>query len=191
MDRWDYCVVLGFVLVVLAIAEGLLNKFLLNIGPDYSYLADAAFLVGAAFMVYAVATAPYAESQTGYVSRTTSMAGLSGKAKRKALAILKRIGRRPTKTPHDESPTKCISRIASKAGLSEKTKERALKILKRAEDTGISPGKDPESLAAAALYAACILEGEDKTQKDLAEAAGVTEVTIRNRFKGLRDAVGI
>ena len=88
-------------------------------------------------------------------------------------------------------PTKCVSRIASKAGLAEKTKRRALEILKRAKETRISAGKDPMGLAAAALYVACTLEGEDKTQKDVAEAAGVTEVTIRNRYKGLRSALGI
>ena len=88
-------------------------------------------------------------------------------------------------------PTKCVSRIASRAGLSEKTKRRALEILRRAEETRISAGKDPMGLAAASLYVACTLEGEDKTQKDVAEAAGVTEVTIRNRYKGLRSALGI
>ena len=41
-------------------------------------------------------------------------------------------------------------------------------------------------LAAAALYVACVMNGENKTQKDVAEAAGVTEVTIRNRYKGLK-----
>src|SRR5579883_681873 len=88
-------------------------------------------------------------------------------------------------------PTKCISRIASKAGLSEKTKRRALDILKRAEETRTSAGKDPMGLAAAALYVACVMENENKTQKDVAEAAGVTEVTIRNRYKGLKSALKI
>ncbi len=88
-------------------------------------------------------------------------------------------------------PTKCVSRIASKAGLSEKTKRRALIILKRAEATRTSAGKDPMGLAAAALYVACVLEGESKTQKDVAEAAGVTEVTIRNRYKGLKQALNL
>lgn len=88
-------------------------------------------------------------------------------------------------------PTKCISRIASKAGLTEKTKRRALGILKRAEETRTSAGKDPMGLAAAALYVACVLNGESKTQKDVAEAAGVTEVTIRNRYKGLKVALKI
>jgi transcription initiation factor TFIIB len=44
-------------------------------------------------------------------------------------------------------------------------------------------------LAAAALYIACVLEGENKTQKDVADAAAVTEVTIRNRYKGLKAAL--
>jgi len=41
-------------------------------------------------------------------------------------------------------------------------------------------------LAAAALYIACKQAGEKKTQKDIADAAGVTEVTVRNRFKNLK-----
>ncbi len=86
-------------------------------------------------------------------------------------------------------PLKCVSRIASKAGLSEKTKRVAIDILKRAEEAKISAGKDPMGLAAAALYVACVMHGENKTQKDVAEAAGVTEVTIRNRYKGLKTAL--
>ncbi|MGQ9469588.1 MAG: transcription initiation factor IIB [Nitrososphaerales archaeon] len=86
-------------------------------------------------------------------------------------------------------PVKCVSRIASKAKLLEKTKRRAIEILKKAEETKTSAGKDPMGLAAAALYVACVLEGENKTQKDIAEAAGVTEVTIRNRYKGLKSAL--
>ncbi len=88
-------------------------------------------------------------------------------------------------------PTKCISRIASKSGLSEKTKRKALDILRKAEETRTSAGKDPMGLAAAALYVACVILGENKTQKDVAEAAGVTEVTIRNRYKGLKVALGM
>src|SRR5918996_1670441 len=83
-------------------------------------------------------------------------------------------------------PVKCVARIASKAGLSERTKRKALEILKKAEEGKISAGKDPMGLAAAALYVACVMNGENKTQKDVAEAAGVTEVTIRNRYKGLK-----
>ncbi|HZW55700.1 MAG TPA: TFIIB-type zinc ribbon-containing protein [Nitrososphaerales archaeon] len=86
-------------------------------------------------------------------------------------------------------PIKCVSRIASKAGVTERTKRRAIDILRRAQDTRTSAGKDPMGLAASALYVACVMENESKTQKDIAEAAGVTEVTIRNRYKGLKEAL--
>ena len=44
---------------------------------------------------------------------------------------------------------------------------------------------------AAALYVACVTNGENKTQRDVAEAAGITEVTIRNRYKGLKVALDL
>jgi len=82
----------------------------------------------------------------------------------------------------------CIARIASKIGIQEITKRQAIKVLKLAQENEISAGKDPMGLAAAALYLACVKNGEDKTQRDIAEAANVTEVTIRNRYKGLKDS---
>ena len=83
-------------------------------------------------------------------------------------------------------PIKGISRIASLAKLSEKTKRKAIAILDNAKKLGIVAGKDPMGIAAAALYLACISNGESKSQKDISVASGVTEVTIRNRCVGLR-----
>ena len=83
-------------------------------------------------------------------------------------------------------PTQCVARIASKIGITEKTKRYASKVLKVAQEHEESAGKDPMGLAAAALYLACVKNNEDKTQRDIAEAANVTEVTIRNRYKGLK-----
>jgi transcription initiation factor TFIIB len=84
------------------------------------------------------------------------------------------------------NPIQCISRISSKLELSEKTKRHAIKVLQEAQDNKESAGKDPMGLAATALYIACLKHGGSITQRDLAEAAGVTEVTIRNRFKGFK-----
>ena len=83
-------------------------------------------------------------------------------------------------------PVNGIPRIASIAGLGEKTKRKAVEILKMAKKIGMVAGKDPTGLAAAALYLACITDGGSKTQKEISEASGVTEVTIRNRCAGLR-----
>ena len=82
----------------------------------------------------------------------------------------------------------CVARIASRIGIAEKTKRYAVKVLKQAQENEVSAGKDPMGLAAAALYLSCVKNGEDKTQRDIAEA-NVTEVTIRNRYKGLKDSL--
>ena len=79
----------------------------------------------------------------------------------------------------------CIARISSGLEISEKIKRYASKILKEVQERQESSGKDPMGLAAAALYSSCIQNGVSVTQRDLAEAAGVTEVTIRNRYKAL------
>ena len=80
----------------------------------------------------------------------------------------------------------CIARIASKAGLSEKTKRYAVKILKKAKQNEISAGKDPMGLAASALYISNTRMGMNCSQKIIAQAAGITEVTVRNRCQGLK-----
>lgn len=80
----------------------------------------------------------------------------------------------------------CVARIASRIGIAEKTKRHAVKILRHAQENKVSAGKDPMGLAAAALYLSCMINNEDKTQKDIADAANVTEVTVRNRYKGLK-----
>lgn len=80
----------------------------------------------------------------------------------------------------------CIARISSKLEITEKTKRYAVKVLQEAQERKESAGKDPMGLAASALYLACVKNGVSVTQRDIAEAAGVTEVTIRNRYKGLK-----
>ncbi len=78
-----------------------------------------------------------------------------------------------------------IPKIASRANIPQSIQLRALELLRKAEEERITAGKDPNGLAAAALYIACIQEDQKFTQKDIAYAAGVTEVTIRNRYKGM------
>jgi len=83
-------------------------------------------------------------------------------------------------------PINGVARIASIAGLGEKTKRKAIELLNKAKKIGMVAGKDPMGLAAAALYLCCIASGGTTTQKNISEASGVTEVTIRNRCTGLK-----
>jgi len=82
-------------------------------------------------------------------------------------------------------PLTYVSKIAEKNGVSGKTQGAAMAILRDARQKRFSAGKDPMGMAAASLYIACLQNNEKITQKDIAEAAGVTEVTVRNRYKAL------
>ena len=79
-----------------------------------------------------------------------------------------------------------ISKIAQRSDVPGYIQAEAVKILNEARSRHVSAGEDPMGLAAAALYIACKQSGEKKTQKEIADAAGVTEVTVRNRFKNLK-----
>jgi transcription initiation factor TFIIB len=83
-------------------------------------------------------------------------------------------------------PMKYIARVANNANLSEKTKHQALYIMNEIKEKEISVGKDPMALAATVLYVSCLKTGENKSQKDIAKTAGVTDVTLRNQFKDLK-----
>ena len=88
-------------------------------------------------------------------------------------------------------PLTYVSKIAEKTRISGKTQGAAITILAEARRKRFIAGKDPKGLAAAALYIACLQKNEKTTQKDMAEAAGVTEVTVRNRYKELKKQLNL
>jgi transcription initiation factor TFIIB len=87
--------------------------------------------------------------------------------------------------------TDFVTRISSTVGLSEKTKRGALDILLQAKEKGITDGKNPISLAAAALYLSSVIHEESATQKKIADASGISSVTIRNVGKLIRKSLGM
>jgi len=134
-----------------------------------------------------IAATLYAACRETGTPRTLNDVSGSINITRKNLAICYRmiVKELDLKMPVVDSVS-CISRIASQIGLSEKTKRHAMKLLKKAEERQIISGKDPMGMAASALYIASMETGENTTQKTIALAAGVTEVTIRNRCKNLK-----
>ncbi len=85
------------------------------------------------------------------------------------------------------SPIDYVPRFASELGLSGEVQSRAIDIIEKAMEKELTSGKGPTGVAAAALYIASVLVGERKTQRDVADITGVTEVTIRNRYKELTE----
>ncbi len=82
-------------------------------------------------------------------------------------------------------PAEYVPRIASRLGLPGYVQMEAMRILKLAEETGVSAGKNPIGMAAAAVYLASIFLDEKRTQKEVAESIDLTEVTVRNRYRDL------
>ena len=88
-------------------------------------------------------------------------------------------------------PTDYIYRFANLLHLKQETLELALQLLKQAQQKKLVAGRSATGIAAAILYIASELNKEKKTQKEIAEVAGVTEVTIRNRYRELVKELGL
>ncbi len=89
------------------------------------------------------------------------------------------------------NPRFYISRFVSALKLSGDTQARANEILDQALKKGLISGRGPMGVAAATVYIASVMTNERRTQKEVADIAGVTEVTIRNRYRELKKSLGL
>ncbi len=83
-------------------------------------------------------------------------------------------------------PRRYIVKVASNLNFDEKIRRKALELLEQVQNKNLAVGKDPISIAASILYIVNLSESKPRTQAEIAKAAGVTEVTVRNRSKELR-----
>ena len=90
-----------------------------------------------------------------------------------------------------DDPMKFVPGIASKLKIRRDTEQKAVHLLRKAREKQGLSGKDPRGIAAAALYMACLANDDKRIQKDIAKAAGTTEVTLRNRLKGLEKVLNV
>ena len=89
-------------------------------------------------------------------------------------------------------PMKCITMISNKVNVSEKSKHHAMNIMNDdITKSQISAGKNPLGLAASILYLSCLINNSSINQTVFAQAAGVTEVTIRNLCKNLKSKLNL
>ncbi|RLG37547.1 MAG: transcription initiation factor IIB [Candidatus Alkanophagales archaeon] len=139
-----------------------------------------------------VAAALYAACRQARVPRTLDEIAQYSRVDRKEIGrtyrfIARELGLRLMPT----SPADYVPRFCAALGLSGDVQRKAIEIIKKAEERELTSGRGPTGVAAAAIYVASILCGERRTQREVAEVAGVTEVTIRNRYKELAERLGI
>ncbi|HLC36545.1 MAG TPA: transcription initiation factor IIB [archaeon] len=139
-----------------------------------------------------VAAVLYTVCRTYNVPRTLNeMAEASGLTKKEIGRTYRFLVRELKLSIPLTNPIHYIPRFASELNLSGEVQEEGRKILEEAIGNGLISGRGPTGVAAAAVYIAGLLKGERRTQKEVANVAGVTEVTIRNRYRELKKRLKI
>ncbi|MEK6869792.1 MAG: hypothetical protein AABX74_06150, partial [Nanoarchaeota archaeon] len=145
-------------------------------------------LVRGRSMESVVAGALYAACRRHDVPRTLDeLSEASGIEKKEIGRTYRFVTRELGITILPSNPADYIARFASSLKLNAETQSNAIEILERAQKAELTSGRGPTGIAAAALYVAALLHNEKRTQREVADVAGVTEVTIRNRYKELLD----
>ena len=143
-------------------------------------------LVRGRSMESVVAGALYAACRRHEVPRTLDeMSEASGIEKKEIGRTYRFVTRELEISIKPSNPADYIARFASALKLSAETQSKSVEILEMARDIELTSGRGPTGIAAAALYVASLIHGEKRTQREVADVAGVTEVTIRNRYKEL------
>ncbi|MBT3298117.1 transcription initiation factor IIB [archaeon] len=143
-------------------------------------------LVRGRSMESVVAGALYAACRRHEVPRTLDEMGeASGIEKKEIGRTYRFITRELEISIRPSNPSDYIPRFASALKLSPETQSKSVEILEMARKVELTSGRGPTGIAAAALYVASLIHGEKRTQREVADVAGVTEVTIRNRYKEL------
>jgi transcription initiation factor TFIIB len=75
--------------------------------------------------------------------------------------------------------------LAQRCKIGEETRLQAEILMKYSKRTGFLAGKNPISIAASVLCIACVITSEYRSQRGTAQAAGITDDTLRNRIKVL------
>jgi transcription initiation factor TFIIB len=138
------------------------------------------------------AAALYAACRQCSVPRTLDEIGEVSRVSRKEIGRTYRfISRELSLKLMPTSPIDYVPRFCSGLNLKGEVQSRGVEILRQASEKELTSGRGPTGVAAAAIYIASILCGERRTQREVADVAGVTEVTIRNRYKELAEELDI
>jgi transcription initiation factor TFIIB len=157
----------------------------------YNHVLQRGFVRGRS-MESVIASCIYSACRSYNIPRTLDEIAAASDVERKEIGRTYRfIMRKMGVKAKPSSPKDYISRFGSILHLSPKTHSDALRILQKADTSELTSGRGPAGIAAAALYVSALLNDEKKTQREVADVAGITEVTIRNRYKELIDKLNL
>ncbi len=134
----------------------------------------------------------YASCRSAGIPRTLNeIASISGVSKKEIGRAYRIISNAlDLKIPLTD-PISYVPRYIAALKLSGEAQEKSVQLLKQAVKKGLISGRSPTGVSAAAVYIAGAMAGERRTQKEVADVAGVTEVTIRNRYRELKEQLNL
>ena len=136
-----------------------------------------------------VAAAIYAACRESKVPRSlTNVSEASGRSVKDISRTYRLLVRSLKLRMPIDTPMKFVPRIAGSLNIDVETERKTLESLRIAGERKLLIGKDPRSMATAALYMACKSNKRKMTQKKLADAAGISTVSLRNRLRELEAA---
>lgn len=87
--------------------------------------------------------------------------------------------------------TNLMPEAGKELSLSKETQDKAIEIINRAIEKGITEGKNPNSILAAAIFLAANETGEWRSQVEVSQALGISKSALYKRYKELIDGLEI
>ncbi len=115
----------------------------------------------------------------------TEFAGQNGLKADEVGRCYRRIVEQALITPPAPNGTRYVDKVARMAGVAEESRKLSQEVERGAIEAGFENG-NPMVVAAASVYLACLMSGENRTQADIAAAAGVGVISLRECAKKIR-----
>jgi transcription initiation factor TFIIB len=129
----------------------------------------------------------YATCRTAAISRTlTEVVAVARATEDELTAAYDALNRELGLPTGPIDPAEYLPRFASRLDLPQAVERDARALVETAAERGLVAGRDPAGVAGACLYLAAREADRDLTQREAADVAGVTPVTIRGTYQELR-----
>lgn len=122
-----------------------------------------------------------ATREAGSPRTLEEIAEVTGASKKRIGNAYRYIGRNTDVRVLPPQPEDYLPRFADRLQLGDTVRDQAETIIEAASEKSMLSGKSPKGTAAAALYLAAGIEGDERTMKEVSNLLDVTTITIRER----------
>jgi transcription initiation factor TFIIB len=149
---------------------------------------DADLLRGRAVESVAAACVLLAARQAGTVRTLSAVVTASRRPRRPVARAVRHLQRELDVAVEPPSVLECLPAVADALSVSQRLVTMARELLETATTEGLHSGRDPEALAAGAVYTVTLVASEAPPlcQTDVSDAVDVSPPTLRRHFRSLR-----